>query len=618
MLKYRGRWSVMCSDNRISWKNVAAINLRAIKYAWVLCRKKVIAHNLINLMQAFLDFFNSIYFLGTIMHLIENHQGYISYVEFVSIMLLLNTIRAGVNAYYYYFLSDRYDNELISNSNINIFHKTMVTEFSAYENKSFYDNYYWAAENSDVYLKKIINNLSLIIGYSFLCILVVLSIIRIDRVITIFLLFPIIVSILSSWNAKLNYEKNLLLTPFLRKKQYAKDVIFHKQYAEELRILNIGTIVDDILTSNTDSMIHTKKKYGYRRAVIDFLVQFFSVHLVYLLACLYSLYRILYLKNLSIADFTILITAITTFNSRMSKIIGFCVQAKEHSFYIKKLFDFLDDCNEEEQNGEVAGTFDQINIEEVSFKYPFATKDALKKITLSIKKGNKIAVVGKNGSGKTTLINIILGLYAPSFGVIKYNNVSVHDYNIRSYREKFGVLFQENNIYAATVGENVLLDFYNEEDKCKVVASLLSANFMEAEIFSVLRTEQLLTKEFSDNGVVLSGGQLQKVYIARLYAKEFEIAILDEPSSSLDPMAEYNLYEQMMKVTRNKTVIFVFHRLSSAKLADTIIFLENGRVGDIGSHGELMERCAHYRDMYLAQAQAYRQEGQCLNDNGGY
>ncbi|MBQ4164963.1 MAG: ABC transporter ATP-binding protein, partial [Oscillospiraceae bacterium] len=246
-----------------------------------------------------------------------------------------------------------------------------------------------------------------------------------------------------------------------------------------------------------------------------------------------------------------------------------------------------------------------LELRNVSFKYKDNEKYVLKNVSMTIRKGEKLALVGENGAGKSTLIKLIMRLYDVTEGEILFGGVDIRKLNTKAYRERIGAVFQDFQIYGATLAENVKTDFVSENDSGKIVEALKRADF-GAKLKTLengIDTE--LTKEFSENGTMLSGGEGQKAAIARMFMRDMPIAILDEPSSALDPIAEYRLNKSMLKNAENQAVILISHRLSTTKDADRIILLENGSIAESGTHSELLKNNGTYAEMWNVQAKKY-------------
>lgn len=249
-----------------------------------------------------------------------------------------------------------------------------------------------------------------------------------------------------------------------------------------------------------------------------------------------------------------------------------------------------------------------ITFRNVTFTYNGESKPSLKNINLTISPFEKIAIVGYNGAGKSTLIKLLLRLYDISEGEILLGDTNIKEFDTNSYRKDFGVVFQDFQIFAATLGENVAMDCTQEEDKKKILKSLYKSNFGESIEKLTLSLDTPLTKEFQQTGVNLSGGEGQKVAIARVFFKSCKYAIMDEPSSALDPISEYKLNQNMIEISKDKTVIFISHRLSTTVMADRIYMLENGEIIEEGSHQELMNLNGKYAEMFNKQAEKYQCE----------
>jgi len=224
---------------------------------------------------------------------------------------------------------------------------------------------------------------------------------------------------------------------------------------------------------------------------------------------------------------------------------------------------------------------------------------------MHIKPGEKIALVGYNGAGKTTLVKLLMRLYDVKSGTILADGTDIRKYDVGKYRDTIGTVFQDFQIFAGNVKENVMLNVDDDCDEARIRQALTDSGLMSRidRMSSGLNTE--LTTEFSKEGVNLSGGESQKLAIARVFYKDAGLMILDEPSSALDPIAEYQLNHAMLTATKDKTVIFISHRLSTTRIADRIIMLEDGRIVEQGSHEELLSKDGKYAQMWKVQAGAY-------------
>ncbi len=247
-----------------------------------------------------------------------------------------------------------------------------------------------------------------------------------------------------------------------------------------------------------------------------------------------------------------------------------------------------------------------LSIEHVDFGY-LPGQQVLKDVSFAVKPGQKIALVGYNGSGKTTLVKLLLRLYDPDGGKICYHGRDIRDYQVMAYRRSIGSVFQDFKLYAATLKENVLMDAADEsrEESFCVEQALYDAHFMLEDNRLSYQIETPLTTEFEKDGVNLSGGEAQKVAIARTLYRKQNMIIMDEPSSALDPLAEYRLNQELNEIARDKTVIFISHRLSTVRDADCIYMMENGRIVESGTHEALLAEDGKYAAMWKVQAGLY-------------
>lgn len=267
-------------------------------------------------------------------------------------------------------------------------------------------------------------------------------------------------------------------------------------------------------------------------------------------------------------------------------------------------FNKFEEYHDDFQNGslQLDEPIEQIKIDHVSFAYPFSKKEILHNISFKINKGEKIAIVGENGSGKSTLIKLLMRFYDPSKGKIELNGTDLKKYALQNYREKLSATFQDYSKFKLSLFDNVSV--FRSQDKQKVESALNKAGLANLTKDSNINLDTILSKEFA-NGIELSGGQWQRVALARDIYSNAEVEFLDEPTAALDAKSENEIYSNFLKENEGKTILFVTHRLSAVKYADKILFLQEGKIKGFDSHEKLMETNCDYRNMYNLQKHAY-------------
>lgn len=252
--------------------------------------------------------------------------------------------------------------------------------------------------------------------------------------------------------------------------------------------------------------------------------------------------------------------------------------------------------------------FHEIVFENVTFSYPDGKKPIFNNLNLTINSKEKLALVGSNGAGKTTLVKLICGLYHPDSGRILLDGVDIKNYKSSDYFKEFSVVFQDVFAFAFTIAQNVACCKENKINYDKLEECLYKAGLMNKINSLPKGINSIMLKELDEEGIVLSGGELQKLMLARALYKNAPILILDEPTSALDPIAESEIYEKYNSYTKDKTSIFISHRLSSTRFCDRIIFLKEGKITEYGTHDELLAKNGDYAYMYNIQSHYYKKE----------
>ncbi len=488
-----------------------------------------------------------------------------------------------------------------------IYEKAAKMDFEAYDNPEYYNDLVLAMNSMNERVDSVLSDAQDIIVLLTSIISITTVIVTIDPLCLVFVMLCVCAMVpIGRIIAKVNVERTEAMTPLDRKNLYFSRVFYLQDYAKELRLNPAGEMVERRYNKNIFDRLFTISPYLRKQWQLYFCQEALPMTLlVYLGIALYMGYKAIVTKEVSLGDFA------ATFNgaNQVSRCVfdltcWFAISLRENGLYVEKFRKFMN-AKEKIIGGEKKTVFSEpktIKLNNVNFTYPGNDKPTLKNINLEIKPYQKIALVGYNGAGKTTLTNLILRLYDVTEGEITIDGTNIKEWDIPSYHANYAAVFQDFSLFGATVGENVSMD--SKPDKARVLAALKESNFSKELKKS---TDTMLLREFDDEGLSLSGGEGQKVAVARAFYKKCPFAILDEPSANLDPVSEYALNEAMSRAAQDKTVIFISHRLSTTVMADVIYMLENGEIVESGSHNELMALGGKYAYMFNLQAEKYQE-----------
>ena len=328
-------------------------------------------------------------------------------------------------------------------------------------------------------------------------------------------------------------------------------------------------------------------------------------------------------ENLTVGDYTLFFTMYSTVNLIATGVISCFVSIYQLNLNSKLILDFYDDVEKYKETPKLnngMSLIENLQIESIEFcnvcfRYPGQNFDALHNVSFKINRGERISVVGYNGAGKTTLAMLMMSLYQPISGDILINGKSYKEYDLSSYRKRLGVVMQSFNIYSMTILENILLsEEVSDEAKFTGLKALKKVGLENKVDMYPDGVFSNLTRSFFENGIDLSLGEKQKIAIARSLKKDVDAYIMDEPSSSLDPVTEDDLYNCIEEINYGKMMLIVSHRLSSVMLSDKVLFLRNGEIVCFGNHYEMMKMCDEYRNLFNLQAKRYNQSADMKSD----
>lgn len=430
----------------------------------------------------------------------------------------------------------------------------------------------------------------------------------IDPLLMVFALLPCISAVLFKKSNDLNYESDLEKKKCRRARDYALRTFYLSDFVKEMRMGNFPELMKWRFGEEIEGQKRIIHRYAPKITSCQFLGCFLNEILLPFGAIAYTVWQSLGTGRILYGDCLVVINSISGVSWGIVAITEVVTYMWDASLYISNIRDFLDaKINIRNTPDAKAVRRGDLEFRNVSFTYRGADKPTIRNLSFTVHDGEKIALVGQNGAGKTTIAKLMLRLYDVTEGEILYGGVNIKELSLEEYRNAFAVVFQDFKNFSTSVAENVLLRPLKDGEEKAVLAALDKAGFTDKLNTLSNGLETRLTREFDDKGENLSGGESQKLSIARIYAKKASIAILDEPTSALDPIAEYHMYENMMDACRDRSVVFISHRLSSAVLADRVILLENGSVAECGTHHELLAAGGKYAEMFAMQAEKYRE-----------
>ena len=490
-----------------------------------------------------------------------------------------------------------------------LFKKSRNVELECFENSDFYDKYTLAMKNADTRLIETVDQLfGLLFGFvASICAFVFMF--QVDSLSVFFILLPIIGNFyFRILNSRVDYQRNKEMAPHNRRIDYINRIMYLKDYAKEIRLTKIFNLLKRQYTDAITGVADVTKKFVLKSAFLHWFYVMFTFTFIFEGLLIYGAYRTLVSNTMTLSQLAVLTSMMV---STTWILIGFTdsvtASFKNGLFvdYLRTFLEYKEKIPEDYDGADPGTTINSIEFRGVGFAY----KDipVLKNLNMKFEGGKTYALVGHNGAGKSTIIKLLLRFYDPTEGEILLNGRNIKEYNLQKYRALFATAFQDNRMFSMSVADNVTLgEDIKAEDREQIVTEALKLSGVYDKVMSLPQgINTTLTREFDDNGAVLSGGEFQKIVVSRTFARRCPIKVFDEPSSALDPIAEYQLFDNILKACRKNTLLFISHRLSSVQNADHVFLLEQGEVREEGTHRELMDRKGLYADMYQKQAENY-------------
>ena len=583
-------------------------------FLWRLCFKTAPAYMIYFLYDGFryqgIIFLEHVLGIRYVLHCAEYHEPFGKALLYIGFILLLNMIQIIPDGMFIHDWSFKNKPKLYRALKEKMYEKAAEIDLSCYDDPEYYNDFVLAVAEAESAIDRFLLLCNHIVQALTILFTTGVFYLMTDAAGVLFVLASFILRFLvSKVINKMNYKVRLRVNPLERKRNYVSRVFYLNDYAKELRLHPaVGDQLEKEFEEANDSIITEQKKIGVRRSMLgffkDYAVGDFIIDGLYIT---YLVFQAAVLHTIDYSNAVVLFNRTGSLRRGMTDLADIFPQAQENSLYVDKIRAFLayDPKIKAGEGEEVPEGNAELDLEHISFKYKEDMEETLKDISLKVKPGEKIAIVGYNGAGKTTLIKLLMRLYDPTGGKIRYHGKDIREFQPYDYHEHIGVVFQDYQMYGASLKENVVMDCADAAKDRPVRDALERAGFKErlSKLEKGLDTQ--VTTEFDKEGINFSGGESQKVAISRAFYKNADILIMDEPSSALDPIAEYELNKAMESAAKGKTVFYISHRLSTTRDADRIILLENGHIEEEGTHESLLKKNGKYAQMWKVQAGRY-------------
>lgn len=505
-------------------------------------------------------------------------------------------------------LSDALLGDLYANhSSVELMHKAASLDLAMFEDSEFYDKLERARRQTTgrvVLMSMVLNQVQDLITIAFLGV----GVVAFEPWLILVLAIAVIPSFISEgYFSRFGYSLVRSWTPQRRELDYLRYIGASVETAKEIKVFGIDRFLTERFSRIAKEYYEANKALAIRRAFWGAMLQILSV------ASYYGAYILIILRTvagaLSVGDMTFLSGSFNRLQNQLQGLLSGFNRIAESALYLQDYFDFL---AIEPSIGDAPDAIEPppeinegIRFENVGFKYPGTDIWAVRHISFLLKAGEKLALVGENGAGKTTLVKLLARMYDPSEGRILLDGQDIRNFKIQSYRNMIGVIFQDFVRFSFRADENVAVGQIEKISEETQIVDAAERSLADPVIRKLPGGyQQMLGKRFAE-GVDLSGGEWQKVALARAYMRDAQIVILDEPTAALDARAEFEVFKRFAELTSGKTAVIISHRFSTVRMADRILVLKNGEMIELGTHKELLAGNSLYAELFNLQAQGY-------------
>ncbi len=591
-------------ENKI---RIFANNFYAVKTIWSISKSRII-HMIIDNIAGHAEWiFMAIFFLRYVINAIEKEAPFEEIMLFIGICF---AVCCSFAIYYSYLKAAVFpytDNKIYRTLYKRLYAKARNVELRCFEDAEFYNRYTMALENSAEKMTSSVNMLFEVLFGAVAALVSFWSMFTIDPYSVLFVISPIIGNFVFGalmnkiWGGRyVDTVKNNRIA------EYVNRVMHLAEYAKEIRYSSIHGLMMKRYNDAMDGNAKVADKYGKKAITYTWAQNVTTFALVFEGIMIYAAYRTIVSQTMDLAELAIMFSAMNTSSWMLFCMFNNITEALKNGQFLEYFRTFMEYKEKipEDQDGIIPEKVSSIEFKDVCFEYK-ENEPVINNLSFRIEGDKVCALVGHNGAGKSTIIKLLFRLYDPTSGEILVNGINIKEYNLKAYRKQFSAAFQDYKVMAMSVKDNVLMGekFDNPDETAEKALRCAGVWDKVSSLSSGINT--IMTKEFDNDGAVLSGGEQQKIVVARAFAQQSSVKVFDEPSSALDPIAEYDLYKGIMNESKGHITLFISHRLSSVKDADCVFMLENGTVIEQGTHRQLMDIDGKYCEMFTKQAQNY-------------
>lgn len=582
-------------------------NAYAVKTVWKISKSRVI-HTAINSIIGYAEWiFMSIFFLRYVIGAIENEVPFGQIMLFIGICFAVFLTVAVYQSYVTAVVNPFTDNKIYRTLYRKLYAKARNVELRCFEDADFYNRYTMALDGSAQKMTTSVNCFFSVLFGVIAAGAAFWSMFSIDKWSVLFVISPIIGNfVFGSLMNKIWAGRYVDTVKNNRIAEYVNRVMHLAEYAKEIRYSSIHELMMKRYNDAMDSNSKVADKYGKKAIAYTWSQNVTTFALVFEGIMIYAAFRTIVSKTMGLAELAIMFTAMSTSSWILIGLFNNFTEALKNGQFLEYFRTFMEyeEKIPENQDGIIPEKIHSIEFKNVCFEYK-EKEPVINDLSFKIEGDKVCALVGHNGAGKTTIIKLLFRLYDPTSGEILINGINIKDYNLKAYRKQFSAAFQDYKVMAMSVKDNVLMG-ENFNNPGEIAEKALKCAGVWDKVSSLSNgMDTIMTREFDNDGAVLSGGEQQKIVVARAFAQQASVKVFDEPSSALDPIAEYDLYRGIMNESKGHITLFISHRLSSVKDADEVFMLENGSVIEQGTHSQLMDMNGKYCEMFTKQAQNY-------------